>query len=222
MKIKKAKNCTTRQSQKILNTEIILFSKLSVTWLQTLDKVSCHFKRYIINISSIIVSIFNTTNSQSKFSDVSTIQTGSPLCNLNSLWSRQFTAPSFIVPRCCDIAAVLRWQSKLNTLLCQSLLTFKSLGREAGLYFCLALSSKDYEARGVHIKQQSNPWCAFRRALLTSDQRRENTALSVWNCWLVPGSKNQDVRFTGMLWQKTPTTLRAGEAAVENEMKSQK
>lgn len=97
---------------------------------------------------------------------LSTIQTGSSLCSFNSLWSRQFTAPSFIVPRCCDIAAVLRRHSKLNTLLRLSLLTFKSLGREAGLYFCLSLSSKDYKVRGAHIKQQSNPWCALRRATL--------------------------------------------------------
>lgn len=138
----------------------------------------------------------------------STIQTGSSLCSFNSLWSRQFTAPSFIVPRCRDIAAVLRRHSKLNTLLRLSLLTFKSLGREAGLYFCLSLSSKDYKVRGAHIKQQSNPWRALRRALLTPEQHKENTALTVWNCWLIPGSKNQGVRFAGIEWQKKEKQIR--------------
>lgn len=84
--------------------------------------------------------------------------------------SRKFTAPSYIAPRCRDIAALLWRQSKSNTLLCLNLLTFKSLGREAGQYFCLVLSSEDYKVRRAHIKQQSNPWCALRRALLTPDQ----------------------------------------------------
>lgn len=103
---------------------------------------------YCINLKKRI-------NRESRFELWSSrIQTGSPVYTFDSLWSWQFTAPSFIVPRCSNIAASLQWQSKLNTLRSLVLLTFKSLIWAAVLYFYLTA-----ETRLKTIKLEEHTLC---------------------------------------------------------------